>query len=155
MINGGASHKRIGGTLSVGTLIPTNRVHVADTSPPRVTPEIRRAPRIGELYWCRLPKDAELPEMWKTRPVIIISPSNTLSGSVTLIPTSTVEQGANKWAEMLDTSIDGEKSFAICDQLLTLAASRLRAPERVAPRISPDEINRIVTKIHSRLPQPR
>ncbi|MFD1510221.1 type II toxin-antitoxin system PemK/MazF family toxin [Lacimonas salitolerans] len=153
-MDGGQPQRRIKGILSVGAP-PPERGHVAETVPPRVLPELRRAPRIGELYWCRLPKDAELPEMWKTRPVVIISPANTLSGSATLIPTSTVDQGNNKWAELLETSIDGETSYAICDQLLTLAVSRLKAPELLTPRLGPEEINRIVTKIHLRLPQPR
>jgi len=153
-MDGGQPQRRINGTLSVGAP-PSECSHVAETAPPRVRSELRRAPRIGELYWCRLPKDAELPEMWKTRPVVIISPTNTLSGSVTLVPTSTVDQGSNKWAELLETSIDGETSYAICDQLLTLAVSRLKAPELSAPRLGPEEINRIVTKMHARLPQPR
>src|SRR5215213_9116967 len=33
-------------------------------APPRVTPRVIAAPRIRQIYWCRLPSDAELPEFW-------------------------------------------------------------------------------------------
>jgi len=52
---------------------------------------VKAAPRIRQIYWCRLPIDAELPELWKVRPVIIVSYRNTLHGAVTAIPTTTVE----------------------------------------------------------------
>jgi mRNA interferase MazF len=75
--------------------------------PPRVTPKVIGAPRIRQVYWCRLPADAELPEFWKLRPVIIVSYRNILHGAVTVIPTTTVEQPSNRWAYKLTTSIDG------------------------------------------------
>jgi len=66
--------------------------------PPRVAPKVKAAPRIRQIYWCRLPTDAELPELWKIRPVIIISYRNRLYGAVTMIPTTTVAQDSDPWA---------------------------------------------------------
>ena len=45
-------------------------------SPPRVTPKVNAAKRIRQVDWRRLPTDAELPELWKVRPVIIVSYRN-------------------------------------------------------------------------------
>ncbi len=36
-------------------------------------PRIIAAPKIRQLYWCDFWCDAQLPEMWKTRPVIVVS----------------------------------------------------------------------------------
>jgi len=41
--------------------------------PPWVVPRIKAAPKIRQIYWCEYWQDARLPEMWKTRPVIVIS----------------------------------------------------------------------------------
>lgn len=111
--------------------------------PPRVPPEVKAAPRIRQIYWCRLPTDAELPELWKVRPVIIVSYRNTLHGAVTVIPTTTVEQAANPWALKLHTSLDPSKvSWAICDKPMTVAVSRLR-PRRTIPRLTEKEFGRL------------
>jgi mRNA interferase MazF len=65
-------------------------------APPRVKPRVIAAPRIRQIYWCRLPVDAELPELWKVRPVIIISYRNLLHGHATVIATTTVAQPQNE-----------------------------------------------------------
>jgi mRNA interferase MazF len=113
-----------------------------EAPPPRVRPEVIGAPKIRQMYWCRLPKDAELPELWKVRPVIIISYRNTLSGHVTVIPTTTVAQHGNEWAYKLTTDL-GRPSWAICDKPLTVAVSRLQR-FRVIPRVTESELKEIL-----------
>jgi mRNA interferase MazF len=100
--------------------------HYDHEPPPRVQPKVKAAPRTRQVYWCRLPLDAELPELWKVRPGIIVSRDNRLYGAVTIIPTTTVEQPDNEWAYRLSTSLDPLKvSWAICDKPMTVAVSRL------------------------------
>lgn len=118
--------------------------------PPRVAPDIIGAPRIRQMYWCRLPEDAELPELWKIRPVIIISYRNTLSGHTTVIPTTTVDQGDNPWAYKLTTNL-GRTSWAICDKPLTVAVSRLQR-FRVIPRVTELEMKEILARLFNWLP---
>lgn len=124
-----------------------------EAPPPRVKPDVIAAPRIRQMYWCRLPKDAELPELWKRRPVIIISYRNTLSGHVTVVPTTTVEQEENEWAYKLTTTM-GRPSWAICDKPLTVAVSRLER-FRTIPRITEAELNEILFRLFQWLPEPR
>lgn len=121
--------------------------------PPRVPPKVKAAPRIRQIYWCRLPIDAELPELWKIRPVIVISYRNTLYGAITAIPTTTVEQLANPWAYKLATSLDPARvSWAICDKPMTIAVSRLQ-PHRIIPRITKDEFGEILKLLLAWLPK--
>lgn len=93
--------------------------------PPRVAPKLKARPSIRQLYWCDFPQDAQLPELWKRRPVVIVSYKNTLSGAVTVVPCSSQDQTDNEWAVRLKTTIDGGNSWAICDKLTTVAVSRL------------------------------
>jgi mRNA interferase MazF len=121
-------------------------------APPRVKPRVIAAPRIRQIYWCRLPFDAELPELWKVRPVIIISYRNLLHGHATVIPTTTVAQPQNEWAFRLTTSFDGEHiSWAICDKPLIVAVSRLE-PRRRIPRISEGELDEVLSRLFRWLP---
>jgi len=48
-----------------------------ELTPPRVQPRIKAAPKHGQIYWCDFWLDAQLPEMWKTRPVVVVSYKNT------------------------------------------------------------------------------
>jgi mRNA interferase MazF len=121
--------------------------------PPRVPPKVKAAPRIRQIYWCRLPTDAELPELWKVRPVIIVSYRNTLHGAVTVIPTTTVEQVANPWAYKLHTSLDPSRvSWAICDKPMTVAVSRLQ-PHRTIPRVADNEFSEVMKLLLAWLPK--
>lgn len=97
-----------------------------------------------------MPKDAELPELWKLRPIIVISYRNTLSGHVTAILTTTVEQKENEWAYKLTTNL-GRPSWAICDKPLTVAVSRLER-FRVIPRVTEAEFNEILRRLFKWLP---
>jgi mRNA interferase MazF len=102
--------------------------------PPSVPPQVMSAPSIRQLYWCDFPQDAQLPEFWKRRPVVILSFKNTLHGAVTVVPCSTAAQPGNKWAFPLQTTIDGRAAFAICDKITTLAVS---SPTKGASRGCP------------------
>ena len=106
--------------------------------PPRIQPRVKAAPKIRQLYWCDFPRDAQLPEFWKRRPVIIISYKNTLHGAVTVIPCSTSEQKDLEYALKLKTSIDGRNSWAICDKLTTVAVSRLTIGTEGIKRVTED-----------------
>jgi mRNA interferase MazF len=70
----------------------------AEVRPPRVPNRIIAAPSIRQMYWCDFPTDAHLPEMWKRRPIIVISFKNDLLGPCTVLPTSTEPQGSSPWA---------------------------------------------------------
>ncbi|WP_460448105.1 type II toxin-antitoxin system PemK/MazF family toxin [Alsobacter sp. SYSU BS001988] len=122
--------------------------------PPRVPPRLRAVPAIRQLLWCDFPRDAQLPEFWKTRPVIVLSFRNNLSGAVTVVPCSSSPQDQNEWACRLSTTIDGGPSWAICDKLTTVAVSRLSAPAAGKRRLPPEEFNVILALVLKWLPTP-
>ncbi len=113
-------------------------------APPKKLPRLKSAPKIRNLYWCEFPTDAQLPEFWKIRPVIILSFKQNLYGAVTIIPCSSQPQSDNKWAFQLKTTIDEQKSWAICDKLTTVAVSRLTPDKRGIKRLPEDEFNKIL-----------
>ena len=100
-------------------------------TPPKIAPRLKSAPKIRQLYWCDFPKDAQLPEFWKRRPVVILSKTATLHGAVTIIPCSTQAQHDPKLAFPLRTTIDGRAAWAICDKPTTVAVSRLLSVQGV------------------------
>jgi mRNA interferase MazF len=73
-----------------------------ETKPPYIKPIINRPPRIREIYWCNFWQDAQLPEMWKRRPVVIISPKNSLENGVTILPLTTKKQRDNAYTHKLN-----------------------------------------------------
>ena len=115
-----------------------------ESPPPRVGSRIRSAPRIRQVYWCDFPEDAQLPEFWKRRPVLIFSKKARLYGNVTVLPFTTKSQPDNPAAYPLVSPLDGQRSWVICDYLATVAVSRLHLPGRMVPRVEPDDFNRIV-----------
>jgi mRNA interferase MazF len=120
-------------------------VLVAETDkPPRKDPRIKAAPKIRQLYWCDFPKDAQLPEFWKTRAVLIMSFRNSLHGAVTVLPCSGQDQGDNKWAYKLPVTIDGAPSWAICDKPTSIAVSRLSTHRTGIVRLSEAEFNPVL-----------
>jgi len=121
--------------------------------PPRVQPRIRAAPSIRQLYWCDFPDDAHLPEFWKTRPVLVVSYKNTLSGAVTVVPCSSQNQEGNKWAFRLRTTIDGGASWAICDKITSVAVSRLSPHKGGIRRLPEVEFHEVLTLILQWLPR--
>ncbi len=125
-----------------------------DTPPPRVKPKVKSAPKIRQYYWCDFPNDAQLPEFWKRRPVIILSYKHTLHGVATVIPCSTQPQPGNAWAFPLRTTIDGKAAWAICDKLTCVAISRLIPDKSGIIRMPEDEFNEMLQLVMSWLPKP-
>lgn len=126
-----------------------------DPKPPRVTPRIIAAPKIRQLYWCDFPKDAQLPEFWKTRPVIVVSYRNALYGPCLIIPTSTDPQDDNPWAHRLSVTFDGKRtSWAICNHLYTFAPSRFSQFKGNIPLVPESDFNAILALIKKWLPVP-
>jgi mRNA interferase MazF len=125
-----------------------------ESPPPKIIPRIVGAPKIRQLYWCDFPKDAQLPEFWKRRPVIIISYRNTLHGAVTVIPCSTQAQPGNAWAYPLRTTVDGRAAWAICDKPATVAVSRLVPDQNGPVRMPLDEFDEMLALFLDWLPKP-
>ncbi len=123
--------------------------------PPKIQPRLSSTPQIRCMYWCRFHEDAELPEFWKERPVISITPNTHLYGAVTVIPCSTQPQTGNKWGFKLSQSFGGHENWAICDKITTLAVSRLSMDRGGVLRLSNEEFNALLTLVHTYLPQPR
>ncbi len=123
--------------------------------PKKFPPKITSAPKIRDLYWCDFPKDAQFPEFWKRRPVIILSYRLNLYGAATIIPCSTSPQDKNKWAYKLNTRIDdqGGYNWAICDKITTVAVSRLSSDRSGVKRVSETEFSEILKIIFTWLPK--
>ena len=122
--------------------------------PPRIRPKIVSAPRIRGLYWCDFWKDAQLPEMWKTRPVVIVSYKNTLFGPCTVIPTSTDPQEGNPWAHKISVTFDGVQSWAVCNHPTTVAPSRLSQFRGQIPLLPQADFDIILHLLLKWLPRP-
>lgn len=127
---------------------------IDEIPPPRLRPLIKSAPRIRQVYWCDLPEDAQLPEFWKRRPVLILSKTVKLHGNVTVLPFTTKSQPDNPMGYPMVSPLDGQRVWVICDYLTTVAVSRLHMPGRVVPRIGQDDFNRIVALALQGLPRP-
>jgi mRNA interferase MazF len=122
--------------------------------PPKVAPRLVGAPKIRQLLWCDFPQDAQLPEFWKRRPVIILSYRNTLHGAVTAVPCSTQAQPGNKWAFPLQTTIDGRAAWAICDKITSVAVSRLLPDKGGIVRMPQAEFDDMMRLVLAWLPAP-
>ncbi len=122
--------------------------------PPKVPPRLVGAPRIRQLFWCDFQQDAQLPEFWKRRPVVILSFKNTLHGTVTVIPCSTQAQPGNKWAFPLQTTIDGRAAWAICDKITSVAVSRLLPDKDGMVRMPENEFDDLLRLVLNWLPVP-
>ena len=125
-----------------------------DQNPPKVAPRLKSAPKIRQLYWCDFPKDAQLPEFWKRRPVVILSKTATLHGTAVVIPCSTQEQQEPRFAFPLRTTIDGRAAWAICDKPTSVAVSRLVPTQGVIVRMPADEFHEMLTLVLDLLPKP-
>lgn len=125
----------------------------SDQPPPKVPPRLVGAPKVRQLLWCDFPQDAQLPEFWKRRPVIVLSYRNTLHGTVTVIPCSTKAQPGNVWAFPLRTTIDGRAGWAICDKPTTVAVSRLLPDKGGVARMPEDEFLELLALVLAWLPK--
>ncbi|MDB5453952.1 MAG: hypothetical protein JWO33_2530, partial [Caulobacteraceae bacterium] len=137
--------------------LASNQDDQARAQPVRAVPRIKAAPRIRQMFWCDFSADARVPEMGKTRPVVVVSYRNTLSGTCTVVPTSTDPQEgmSAQWAHKLSFQPDGRRdSWVVCNHIYTVSASRL-APltGATAPRLGEDEFNKIIELMHRWLPQ--
>jgi mRNA interferase MazF len=128
-------------------------MHKAHETPPKVAPRLKSAPKIRQLYWCDFPKDAQLPEFWKRRPVVVLSKTATLHGAVIVIPCSTQAQHNPKLAYPLRTTIDGQAAWAICDKPTTVAVSRLVPTQGVIVRMPEDEFHEMLKLVLDLLPK--
>ena len=122
-------------------------------TPPKVAPRLKSAPKIRQLYWCDFPKDAQLPEFWKRRPVVVLSKTATLHGAVTVIPCSTQAHQDPKLAFPLRTTIDGRAGWAICDKPTTVAVSRLLPAQGAVVRMPADEFHEMLKLVLDLLPK--
>jgi mRNA interferase MazF len=125
--------------------------------PPFIKPTITAAPKVRGIYWCDFWKDARLPEMWKKRPVLIVSLKNTLHApcSVLAISTDSQEEGwSSQWAHKLERRVQKDRdSWVVCNHIYTVAVSRLE-PSKRNPRISPEEFQIILGILYKWLPLP-
>jgi mRNA interferase MazF len=119
-----------------------------------IEPRIKAAPKIRQVYWCDFWADARLPEMWKTRPVIVISYKNALRGPCFVVPTSTDPQEANPWAHKLSVSFDGVQSWAVCDKPATVSPSRVSQFRGRIPLVPKTDFNAILALLLKWLPAP-
>jgi mRNA interferase MazF len=122
------------------------------TLPPRILPRLKSAPKIRQLYWCDFPKDAQLPEVWKRRPVVVLSKTATLFGTIVVVPCSTQGNQDPRLSYKLTTTIDGSDSWAICDKPTTVAVSRLTTAQGHIPRLSEIEFDELLGVFFSLLP---
>ncbi|OQW43431.1 MAG: hypothetical protein A4S12_04930 [Proteobacteria bacterium SG_bin5] len=123
--------------------------------PPYLKPVIVAAPKIRNIYWCDFWHDALLPEMWKTRPVLVISYRNLLNGPCTVVPISTDPQEGRSaaWAYPLPIELEkGRASWVVCNHLYTVSPSRFSQIRGTVPRLAEEHFNAILTKILAWLP---
>jgi len=133
---------------------PPQKGPVPEIKPPRVAARIKAAPKIRQAYWCDFPRDAQLPEMWKTRPVLVLSYKNTLFGPCLVAPFSTDPQIGNPWALPASISFDGRKTWVVCNHLYTVAPSRLSTfPGGKIPRFGEEEFTRILALVLQWMPR--
>jgi len=125
-----------------------------EIQPPRIKPSLRSAPRIRQVYWCDFPRDAQLPEFWKIRPVLIISKTAKLNGNVTVLPFSTKSQSDNPAAVPVKSPIDNQQSWIICNYIATVVVSRLRQDNKGIARLSEADFNKAITIMIQYLPRP-
>ena len=119
---------------------------------------LKAAPKLGNLYWCEFPdpEHVHLPEMWKTRPVLIVSRKNRLVGKVTVLPLSTgIKNADNKNSFQLSREtceqLTGEVTWVLCDHIVTVSTSRLSQVHGQVPSVRGQELADILDLMHSAL----
>ncbi len=120
----------------------------------RVTLKIKAAPKLRQIYWCEFGDENVLPEMRKTRPVIIISYKNTLHGHSLVVPTSTDPQEGKsaEWAHKLSFSPKGGRdTWVVCNHLYTVSTARLSLFPEI-PLVPATEFDTILSNIFKWLP---
>ena len=125
--------------------------------PPRIEPKLVAAPKVRGVYWCDFWKDVMLPEMWKKRPVLVVSYKNTLFGPCTVLAISTdpQEEGCSaEWGYKLPMQIQkGRDSWVVCNHLYTVSPSRLEQVRGKILRIGEEPFHEILDKMLKWLPK--
>ncbi len=85
---------------------------------------------------------------------MVLSYKNTLFGSCLVVPTSTEPQGDSPWAWELSISIDGQKSWVVCNHIYTVAPSSLSQVRGKIVRVPNAEFNEILKRVTAWLPRP-
>jgi mRNA interferase MazF len=131
-------------------------MNTAVSRPPWIKPRISAAPKIRQIYWCEYWKDARLPEMWKVRPVIVVSYKNTLTGPCLVVPVSTEAQENNRWAHRLSIDVEGVglTSWAVCNHTATVSPSRFSQFHGTIPVLPKADFNEVLEKLMKWLPNP-
>ncbi|WP_142417284.1 type II toxin-antitoxin system PemK/MazF family toxin [Bartonella massiliensis] len=124
-----------------------------EIQPPRLKPRLKSAPRIRQIFWCDFPEDAQLPEFWKQRPVLIVSKTSKLNGCVTVLPLTSKSQPDNHAAYLIKSFPNMKSSWVICNYLTTIAVSRLSATDCIF-RLSEEEFNKVINLMWEYLPRP-
>jgi mRNA interferase MazF len=121
-----------------------------------IKPRIVAAPKIRGIYWCDFWKDSLLPEMWKKRPVVVVSYKNTLSGPCSVLACSTDAQKGRsaEWAHKLSIQVEtGRDSWVVCNHIYTVSPSRLEQVRGGVPRLNEAEFNTILGTLFKWLPK--
>ena|SRR6218665_159468 len=90
-------------------------------------------PRPGEIFICDYPKDMRVPEMVKTRPVVVISPRLRGRGNlITIVPLSATKPQTImpyhyelSLAHPLPSPWDANPCWAICDHPMAVGFDRI------------------------------
>ena len=130
--------------------------------PKRFIVTIKAAPRVGLLYWCAFhdERHIHIPEMWKVRPVVVVSRKNSLRGKCTVLPFSTSERNESgelafeasaATRKLLDNS---DRTWVLCDHPVTVATSRLSQIKGGVPRMPRNELADVLSLMLKSLAAP-
>ena len=130
--------------------------------PKRFTVTIKAAPRVGNLYWCAFHDERHIhvPEMWKIRPVVIVSRQNSLRGKATVLPFSTSERNAygafafEASAETQRLLGSATRTWILCDHPVTVATSRLSQIKGKVPKLHRDDLAAVLELMLKNLASP-
>lgn len=125
-------------------------------TPKQYPVKLKAAPKLGNLYWCEFPEPehVHLPEMWKTRPVLIVSRKNRLIGKVSALPLSTETRNVdNKHSFQLSREtcewLTGDVTWVLCDHIVTVSTSRLSQVRGQVPSVRGQELADILDLMHA------
>ncbi|MCY4305883.1 MAG: type II toxin-antitoxin system PemK/MazF family toxin [Aestuariivita sp.] len=120
--------------------------------PRRRRVKLKAVPRKGEIYWCDYPPPEclHLPEFWKRRPVVILSRNATLRGIVMVVPMTSQEQSDPYLSVQIQSPINSEIVWVICNHITTVAVSRL-LPVKGRPVVSRDIYQDILREVLNNL----
>ncbi len=118
----------------------------AEEPSPVVKAAIKAAPAIRNVCWCAFPHDMRQPEFWKTKPVVVVSYKNRLTGPILVVPVTTKPQADDQWAIKLARNPNPRETrdvWVVCNHRYTVACSRLSAFDGAVPRLTAAEFRPI------------